>query len=246
MKKVWFKLRRGKLWLFCIVMALLSVGCHVLPPFPNVVQDMGPRYRPTNVYRRDNFLSPQIRRVAVLPIIIPESTPFLKAGVESLGPLVYAELEKCKRFEVIPVSPEQLRQWTGKTGWRTDEPLPPDLFGIVADATGCDAILFCQLTRYQPYQPLAVGWKFSLVANLSPGSLSAQEIRNKILWAADEVLDAGEPGVANAARDYYGQHLRNETPSADASTILNSPARFGQYTLAALLETLPGRAMASR
>ena len=174
--------------------------------------------------------------------VTPDSTAFLKAGVETLGPLLYAELEKCKRFEVIPVSPEQLRQWTGRTGWRTDEPLPADFFGRVGDATGCDAILFCQLTRYQPYQPLAVGWKFSLVANPPPGPLSVQEMKDKILWSADEVLDAGEPGVSNAARDYYGQHLRNEAPSADASTILSSPARFGQYTLAALLETLPGKA----
>jgi len=52
--------------------------------------------------------------------------------------------------------------------------------------------------------------------------------------------------VSNAAKDYYERHLRNEAPSADASMILSSPALFGQYTLAALLETLPGRIMASR
>ncbi len=249
MKKVWSKFggrKRGlKLRLFCLVLAaVLSVGCHVLPPFPNVVQDMGPRYRPTNVYRRSNLLPAQIRRVAVLPLVTTTSTAFLQAGVETLGPLVYAELEKCKRFEVIPVSPEDLRQWTGKSGWRADEPLPTDFFGRLADATGCDAILFCQLTRYQPYQPLAVGWKFSLVANPPPGPLSVQEMKDKIVWCADEVLDAGEPGVSNAARDYYGQHLRNEAPSADATTILSSPVRFGQYTLGALLQTLPERTVA--
>ena len=228
--------------LFCLVMtAILSVGCHVLPPLPNAVQDMGPRYRPTNVYRRASVLPVQIRRVALLPVVTPSSGAFLDAGVETLGPLIYAELEKCKRFEVIPVSGEELRQWTGKPGWRTDEPLPTDFFARVSEATGCDAILFCQLTRYQPYQPLAVGWKFSLVANPPPGPLSAQGMKDRVEWAADEVLDAGEPGVANAARDYYGQHLRNEAPSADATTILSSPVRFGQYTLGALLETLPAR-----
>jgi hypothetical protein len=226
--------------------AFLSAGCHVLPPFPNAVQDMGPRYRPTNIYGRTNSLPTHIKRVALLPLITPGSTAFLEAGVETLGPLLYPELEKCKRFEVIPVSPEQLRQWTGRAGWRTDEPLPADFFARVGDATGCDAILFCELTRYQPYQPLAVGWKFSLVANPPPGPLSMQEMKDKILWCADEVLDAGEPGVSNAARDYYGHHLRNEAPSADASSILSSPTRFGQYTLAALLETLPGRPVPSR
>jgi len=127
-----------------------------------------------------------------------------------------------------------------------DEALPPEFFGRVSEATGCDGILFCQLTRYEPYQPLAVGWKFSLVANPPPGPVSAREMKDKILWSADEVIDAGEPGVANAARDYYAQHLRNEAPSADASTILSSPVRFGQYTLAALLDTLPDRFVPSR
>jgi hypothetical protein len=230
----------------CVLIAVLTAGCHVLPPFPAAVQDMGPRYKPTNVYRRSNSLSPEIRRVAVLPLVTPTSGPFLQDGVEIMSPLLYAELEKCKRFEVIPVTADQLRQWTGRAGWRTDEPLPQDFFARLSDATGCDAVLFCQLTRYEPYQPLALGWKFSLVANLPARPVSAQEAKDKILWSADEVLDAGEPGVSNAARDYYAQHLHNEAPSADPSTILSSPARFGQYTLAALLETLPGRPVASR
>jgi len=79
---------------------------------------MGPRYRPSNFYRQSNLLSPQIRRVAVLPLSTPGSTAFLQAGMEALGPLLYAELEKSKRFEVIPITPEQLRQLTGKTEWR--------------------------------------------------------------------------------------------------------------------------------
>jgi hypothetical protein len=251
MKQLWFKLvqrgRGSRLWPFgCLVAAVLGAGCHVLPPLPSAVQDMGPRYHPSNVYRRTNALPPQIRRVAVLPIVTFGSTPFLKEGRDSLGPLLCAELEKCKRFEVIPVSPDQLTQWTGQPGWSTVDPLPPDFFKRVSDPTGCDAILFCQLTRFQPYQPLAVGWKFCLVANLSPGPVSAQEMKDKILWCAEELLDAGDTSVANAARDYYGQHLHNETPAADPASILTSPTRFGQYTLAALFDTLPGRTVPGR
>jgi len=63
----------------------------------------------------------------------------------------------------------------------------------------------------------------------------------RILWSADEVFDAGDVGVANAARAYYSQHLRNEAPLSDSSTVLGSPSRFGQYTLNALFATLPGR-----
>jgi len=99
MKQLWFKLvqrgRGSRLWPFgCLVAAVLGAGCHVLPPLPSAVQDMGPRYHPSNVYRRTNALPPQIRRVAVLPIVTFGSTPFLKEGRDSLGPLLCAELEK--------------------------------------------------------------------------------------------------------------------------------------------------------
>jgi hypothetical protein len=226
-------------------MSALAAGCHILPPLlPNTVKDMGgPRYHPSNIYRRGPLLPAQVRRVALLPVVTTESTGFLKDGTRTLSPQVYPELEKCKRFELIPVSPEDLRQWTGKTGWRTDEPLPPDFFARLADATGCDAVLFCELTRYAPYPPIAVGWKFCLVAN-PPGDRAATPgAQNQIIWAADEVLDAGDLGIANAARDYYSQHLLNEEPSADAAMILNSPVMFGRYTLAALFDTLPARTM---
>lgn len=245
MKNIYLTLRRNILtmaprWFYCLTTAFLAVGCH-LPPLPNAVQDLGPRYHPTNIYRRTNALPSEIRRVALLPLVTTDSSGFLRTGVETLSPLVYSELEKSKRFEVIPVASEQLKQWTGQAGWRTDEPLPPDFFARVADATGCDAILFCQLTRFEPYQPVAVGWKFSLVANPPPGPINAREMKDRILWSADEVMDVGDTSVANSARDYYESHMHSEAASADATTILSSPARFGQYTLAALFDTLPQR-----
>jgi len=105
-----------------------------------------------------------------------------------------------------------MKQWTGQNLWRTDEQLPPDLLQRVSEGTGCDAVMFCQLTRFQPYQPLAVGWKFSLVQYSRALGATAQP---QILWSADEVLDAGDPEVATAARNYFAQHLHNEAASAD-------------------------------
>lgn len=228
------------------VTALLLAGC---ANFPTHVYELGPAYKPENVYRRADLMPPQIRRVAVLPLTIPTSTAWLTAGVENLQPIVHAELEKSERFEIIPVTPEQLREWTGQSLWKADEPLPLTFFNRLREATGCDAVLFCQLVRYQPYAPLAVGWKFSLVErwetpkDAPAGSKASGPL---ILWSADEVFDAGDVSVANAARSYYSQHLRDEAPGSDASTILGSPSRFGQYTLNALFNTLPERKTVER
>jgi hypothetical protein len=226
----------------------LGAGCQsavtTVNNLPTSFQDLGPVYKPTNVYRRANILPPNIRRVALLPLTttVPESV--IETGAETLSPIVYSELEKTKRFEVIPVSPEQMKQLTGKNAWRSDEELPPNLFQAIHDSTGCDAVVFSQLTRYAPYQPLSVGWKFSLVETPhTPAGTNAVvgDPKASIIWSVDEVLDSGDPAVSNAARQYYSQHLRNEAPAADVSTMLSSPTRFGQYAIATLLETLPER-----
>jgi hypothetical protein len=225
-----------------LLAACLVTGCKtsISTSLPPAIQDFGPSYKPSNVFLRTKILPAEVKRVALLPLTITASTDLLESGVETLEPVIYAELEKTKRFEVIPVTRDQLKQWTGQTSWRSDEALPANLFTKIAEATGCNAVLFCQLTRYQPYQPLSIGWKFSLVQN-PQNSEPNQDFNAQILWSVDEILDSGEPTVATGARQYYTQHVRNDAPSSDASTILSSPVRFGQYTLSTLLGTLPDR-----
>jgi hypothetical protein len=176
-------------------------------------------------------MDPEVKRVAILPMTTLQSTEAFQAGVDSLQPLLHAELEKAERFEMIVVTPEQLQNWTGQRVWRADEQLPPDFFDRLRDETGCQGVLFDQLTRYQPYQPMAVGWKLTLVFNKE----------HQIYWAADTVFDAGDDAVANAARDYASGHIITQSPIPDPNAILSSPSRFGQYTLHELLATMPQR-----
>jgi hypothetical protein len=228
-------------WSVIVVGAFLMAGCKtVAPALPPALQDFGPVYKASNVYRRSPALPAEVRRVALLPLTASVNSDVFDSGIENLEPLIYSELEKTMRFEIVPVSRAQLKQWTGEGSWRTDEALPHDLFYKIAQDTGCDAVLFCQLTRYQPYPPLAIGWKFSLVQNPKDSEIP-EEFQAQIVWSVDEVLDGGEPAVATGARLYYMQHLRNDAASSDPAIILGSPVRFGQYTLAELLGTLPVR-----
>jgi len=206
---------------------LLGAGCASHSFDATHIADV--RYKPSNVYLRSKILDPQIKRVALLPITTVSSTETFTAGAQLLQPLVGAELEKAKRFELVIISPEELRQWTGQRAWREDEALPPDFFSRLREGCGCDAVFFTQLTRYYPYQPVAVGWKLSLV-----------EVQGRqIVWKADELFDAGDTIVANAARHYSGEHVHIEGPADDPAAILGSPSRFGQYSLSAILATLP-------
>jgi hypothetical protein len=224
----WRGSRRGLAWLGPgLAVAWLLCACDL----PKIKSPLETRYKPTNIYRKSLVMDPELRRVAILPMTTLQPTEAFQAGVDSLQPLLHAELEKAKRFELIVVSPEQLQNWTGQRVWRADEQLPPDFFDRIREQTGCQAVFFDQLTRYQPYQPVAVGWKMTLVFNKE----------HQIYWMADEVFDAGDDAVANAARNYESDHIVTQSPLPDPNAILSSPSRFGQYTLHALLTTLPQR-----
>ncbi|MGD1085892.1 MAG: hypothetical protein ABSA47_14240 [Verrucomicrobiota bacterium] len=218
----------GRLWA-SLLAAGLAAGCAGRPIDPAHLADL--HYKPSNYYSKSKVLDPAIRRVAVLPITTVSDTETFKHGADELQEILGPELEKTKRFDVVVVSGEQLRQWTGQETWQADEPLPPDFFAKLREGCGCDAVFFAQLIRYHPYQPVAVGWKLALC---QPGE-------SKPVWAADEVFDAGDAEVANAARQYSGRQVYIEGPLDDPAAILGSPSRFGQYSLSALLATLPQR-----
>ena len=214
--------------------ALFSGGCGSLPVPANLEPPAS--YHPANVAVEGFALPVAVRRVLLLPLAMASQSQALADGVDALAPVVDAELKKTGRFEVITISPEHLRDLTGQMTWRADETLPIDFFRRLQRDSGCDAVMFAEVTRYQPYPPLAVGWKFCLAAQGTGPNAEPHK-----LWSVDEVVDAGDGHIAHAARTYYSQHVRNEQPLADPATILRSPSLYGQFTLNALLATLPAR-----
>lgn len=191
----------------------------------------GTGYRPQNYYRSLGNLPVNIRRVAVLPVTSDDTPSDLQYGRDLLEPVITEELAKTKKFEVITVTPEQLRAWTGRTSWRAEEPLPADFLKVLKRALECDAVLFGRVSQYRAYPPLTVGFSFKL-ADVQSGDF---------IWAADEVFDSSEPSVVNSARRY--QLMREQLPSslADSRSILNSPGGFGRYAANSVFETLPAR-----
>ena len=187
----------------------------------------------TQAYHRQNVfvagrLSPQIRRVAVLPMTCDQDVPDAIKGRDALEPVLLGELVRLKRFEVIPLSCVTLRAKTGQSFWNCEETLPGDLFSWMEQSQGCDAVLFCKLTVFRGYAPLAVGWRMRLV-----------DLRTRAtLWASDEVFDADGQRPApshlmSVVREACG------IPVQDWE-ISNSPRQFGQSAAAQLLATLPG------
>lgn len=190
----------------------------------------GPSFQVSNVFRKEPVLPEQVRRVAVLPLTYKEASVAFVAGQQSLEPVFQSELTKTGRFEAIWVRPDQLKQWTGRERFDAYEELPKNLFKLLAEKTGSDAVLFVALSEYKAYPPILIGWRMKLAGNDAD-----------VLWAVEEMFDASEHAVSNAARRYDREHSRNNPVLEDSRSILLSPTRFGQYTLEAVLETLPNR-----
>src|SRR5689334_2389185 len=124
---------------------------------------MTPAYHPQNVFVWGSGLPAGVRRVAVLPLICEPENADLIDGCEALEPIILQELAKTHRFEVTRINQYDLCSRTGKSLWTCDETLPQGLFSWLADSQGCDAVLFCRLTVYRGYPPLAVGYRMRLV-----------------------------------------------------------------------------------
>jgi hypothetical protein len=201
------------------------------PPTPEEREESLWFHHPTNVYKAQEKLPVTWRRVAVLPVTVEGTDNVAESGRATQEAVLWRELGKCRAFEVVMVSPQQLTDWTERSQWSAEEKLPANLMAQIRDATGCDAVLFARLTQYRPYRPVAVGWSLKLVDR------SGQTV----LWAADEVFDAGNPKVVRSAKEFAAGQLRGIPVSADGEGILLSPSRFGQYAAGALLATLPGR-----
>jgi hypothetical protein len=220
--------RRATLWL--VVCAAISVSAQV--PGPAQPAPAAPPHDPSdNTFQASPNLPVDLRRVAVLPLAWEGSSTDLSQGGATLEPLLLAGLIQTKKFEVVAVTPEALHHQTGRPSWTGAESLPADFLDSLQRVYGCNAVLFCQLTTYRAYPPLAVGWRLKLV----------EARTGRILWAADKVFDEKPPTALNQTWHHYVAELGVGHDPADDWLIENSPRKFGEYTIGQVLSTLPNR-----
>jgi hypothetical protein len=223
----------------CAFIGLLA-GCATSPLDPGLT---GPFHKIGNYYLINHKLPSEIRRVAMLPLTASQNNHASGTGREAFEPVLYGELTKSRVFELVRVSTEKMEQWTGKIGWSSHDELPADFLAKIREQTGCDAILFSELSFYRPYPPVAIGWRLLLVKSDD----------GQVLWSVDEIFDSGEPRIMNSARRFA---LENERTSAElskeASTRhgplvgnrvpgldwLTSPTQFARFAANAAVETL--------
>jgi hypothetical protein len=212
-----------------IACLMVGAGCHSTERFTDPV--LGPSYVPKNVFLEPGAWQLTLRRVAILPMACDESDPVKVNGCETLQPILLTELGKSQHFECVILQPELLKKISSRPRWSASERLPVDLLEMIGKETGCDAVLFAELSDYRPYSPLVIGWNIKLV-----------ELKtHKVLWAVDETFDAGESTVANGARRFQMDQQQANPVLSDSRQVLSSPRLFGKYTARTVVGTLPDK-----
>jgi len=216
------------LLLGCLV---LGAGCQSVSQKLNPNAVRGPGYEPMNVHQSTGTLPDSIRRVAFLPVVSSRTSHELKSGVDALQPILLNELARLGAFELVPVSEETLIRLTGLPKWTAEQALPRDFFEKLKAETGCEAVLFGNLTEYHPYRPIRIGWSLKLVEVEEAG----------IIWSVDESFDGADPRVSASVQRFFASGEGAQDSFSDQQSALYSPRRFGKYTAYAVFSTLPPR-----
>lgn len=221
---------RSLLWLaVTAVLAFSPAGC-THRTSPGSKAGSGNEFVPQNFRQDSAWLPRDFRRVAVLPLTTATDDLLGENQRLQLDRQVAVAVGRTELFEVIQVSPDQLRRWTGRHRWAIEDELPAEFLSGLRERLHCDAVIFAKVTAYRPYPPLTVGWKLHLVNASEPG----------IVWASDMIFDAGNEAVANSAVSYHRENQTADRTGARPETVLRSPGRFGEYTLAASFGTMQG------
>ncbi len=109
--------------------------------------------------------------------------------------------------------------------------LPHNFMGEVARAYAVDAVLFVDLTVYQPYGQLAIGFRAKLA--------TIKDVR--LIWSFDDTFSTNDPSVVNGVRHFYLQDRPGQPPVDLTTAALQSPRRFAAYAADTMLSTLPPR-----
>ena len=214
--------------IFSLVIAgSLLAGCTALERTDNGAY-FGPFHAPSNAHLAPGGLPANLLRVAVMPLTPGRGNAPAERGVPMLQAVLTEELSRARLFEVVTVTPHRLHGMFNERAIYADAALPFDFLPRLAKETGCQAVLFCELTTFRAYPPIGVGWKLHLFS-LEDGEL---------IWATDEVFDAGQTTVNNSLRRHIRERQSSSFLSATELLIVNSPRELGRYSIGSILEHL--------
>ncbi|MBI5423553.1 MAG: hypothetical protein HZA32_05660 [Opitutae bacterium] len=205
----------------------LLAGCELTPDLNDPVR-FGPYYAPRN-FAGEKQMPAEVRRVLVLPVALgalgPEETAI------TLDAAVTQALQVQQRFEVVSLPRAELRRLFGTAEISSTAALPHGMLDELAKRFAVDAVLFTDVTVYQPYRPQSIGLRSKLA--------TTRDVR--LVWTFDEVISASDPAVANSARRQPFVEAQGRSPVDLSPATLLSPSRYAAFAAGEMFRTLPPR-----
>ncbi len=210
---------------FALASVFLLSGCAFFDinlPEPPVAA-----YVPVN-FKGDTRLPASLHRVALLPV--HGGSVVNGESAAALDPVLLSALQHQVRFEVVAISREDCHRMFGAESFGSADALPPGLLEKLAQVYAVDGVIFTDLTVYQPYRPLSLGFRSKLA--------TVHDVR--LVWTFDEVFSAGQAAMLTSVRNYYDGGDR-AAPVDVSPAVLQSPTRFGAVAADLMYRTLPPR-----
>lgn len=208
-----------------LLLISLLTGCQSTQQFARSVGIAESPPRPGNFYLNEEKIF-DIQRVVMLPVHAPAAGLATESDIDLQ---FLSKLTGTQLFEVVSLSREDLARRFGQRSFSSAGALSQSLFEYIEATTSADAVVLFDITTYHPFQPIKVGVRGKII------SLGEQEI----LWAVDELYDAGARKTSRDAEMYEKRHRVQFPSSKQHDSILMSPTRFMAYAAERCILTLP-------
>jgi len=148
-----------------------------------------------------------------------------------LDTILLSTLQKKNRFELVNVSREEIQRRFGQPDFSSASVLPHGFLEELGRAYGAEGVLFVDVTVYNPYPPLAVGFRAKLA--------TIADVR--LIWTFDETISASNPAVINSVQQAGRKERSSRLPLDMTDGMFQSPRRFAAFAADAMFGTLPPR-----
>ena len=212
---------------FLAISILLVIGSSCRKFKEEKVVAKAEAFKPSNIYPVDR-LPLHFNRVALLPCFHPDS---VNSILNFCDQVFHQELSQQRIFEIIQLSPKELKSITGHERIASSRNLPSNFLKIIEEYTSANGVLFIDLDSYKPYRPMSLGVRSKLV-DLKSG---------EFMWAIDETFDAGHASVIVGASQFQDVSQVRALSNKTQGSVLHSPRNFTKYVASTVFSTLPRR-----
>lgn len=208
-----------------IAVTFLLCGCQTAMKLATEARIRGNTKPPTNFYLDEDQIQ-EIQRVAMMPVHAPNVGLTSERDIDEQ---FISKLTATQLFEVIFINREDLSRMFGQRSFSSAAPLTDSLFKYLKETTDADAVVFFDITSYQPFRPIKVGVRGKII-----------RLPDKtLLWAVDELYDSAIRKTSKDAVAYEKKYLSRFETSKKYDSILISPIRFTAFAAEKSVLSLP-------